>query len=239
MSRSRGAKRANWIWSPKPCSGQIQAARFAPVLKAQGAAVTLVCAAALTQLFAGSLGVEVVAEEGAIEFPDPDAWMTSGSLAWRLGVTPETVPNGPYLTAPKGMPNSAGLRIGLMTRGNPAYENDANRSLPPGIAERLRGLPGGTMDLDPAATGARDFADTAALIESLDLVVSVDTAVAHLAGAMGKACWVLLPAEGTDWRWLRGRADSPWYPSVTLFRQQRGESWDAVVDRVETVAAAL
>jgi len=230
------------IWPEQGFGDQIQAARFAPVLKAQGAAVTLVCAPALARLFAGSLGVEVVAGEGAIDVPDPDLWVMSGSLAGRLGVTPQTIPAAPYLKAPADGPPGAtrgGARIGLMTRGNPAYENDAHRSLPPDLGQRLRGLPGGTVELDPAATGAGDFADTAAIVEGLDLVISVDTAVAHLAGAMGKACWVLLPAEGTDWRWLRARWDSPWYPSLTLFRQRPGETWASVVERVETAVAAL
>ena len=78
-----------------------------------------------------------------------------------------------------------------------------------------------------------DFADTAALLENLDLVICVDTAVAHIAGAMGKACWVLLPDYKTDWRWLAGRSDSPWYPGVMrLFRQPRMGDWTTVVAEV-------
>ena len=157
----------------------------------------------------------------------------SGSLAARLGMTLETVPAGPYIAAPHAWPLlGEGLNVGLMTRGNPTHENDANRSLPEDAARRLRDLPVRTFDLDPAATGARDFADTAALLERLDLVISVDTAVAHLAGAMGRPGWVLLPAVETDWRWLRGRRDSPWYPSLTLYRQGPGEGWGPVIDRV-------
>ena len=71
----------------------------------------------------------------------------------------------------------------------------------------------------------RDFADTAAVVTRLDLVISVDTAVAHLAGALGKPCWVLLPDYMTDWRWLTGRSDSPWYPGMRLFRQPPGGTW--------------
>lgn len=226
------------IWPEQGFGDQIQAARFAPILKARGAQVTLVCAPALHRLFAGSFDVEVIAAQGAIDFPDPDYWVMSGSLAWRLGVTPQSVPNAPYLKAPKSAPD-AGARIGLMSRGNPAHENDHNRSLPPRAAERLRSLAPDALDLDPATTGADDFADTAAILDGLDLVISVDTAVAHLAGAMGKACWVLLPAQETDWRWLRERTDSPWYPSLTLFRQRPGESWEEVIARIATVLAAV
>jgi hypothetical protein len=83
------------------------------------------------------------------------------------------------------------------------------------------------------ASGLHDFADTAAVIEQMDLVISVDTAVVHLAGALGKRCWVLLPAFMPDWRWLEDRTDSPWYPGVLrLFRQGRASGWPAVMDAV-------
>jgi len=79
-----------------------------------------------------------------------------------------------------------------------------------------------------------DFADTAAVVENLDLVICVDTAVAHLAGALGKTCWVLLPDYKTDWRWLTERTDSPWYPTMRLFRQTRMGDWSTVIDDVVT-----
>jgi ADP-heptose:LPS heptosyltransferase len=85
-----------------------------------------------------------------------------------------------------------------------------------------------------------DFADTAAALASLDLLVCVDTSIAHLAGAMGKPCWVLLPQHRTDWRWLRGRDDSPWYPQgMRLFRQTERGAWAPVVERVREALAAL
>lgn len=95
------------------------------------------------------------------------------------------------------------------------------------------------VDLDPASTGASDFADTADLVAGLDLVICVDTSVAHLAGAMGKSCWVLLPATDTDWRWLRERVDSPWYDSLKLYRQTRPGDWSDVLDAVRRDLAAL
>ncbi len=124
-----------------------------------------------------------------------------------------------------------------MAAGNPGHRNDANRSLKPDQAADLLSLPG-AISLRPEDTGAADFAETADIVAGLDLVISVDTAVAHLAGAMGKPVWILLPATGTDWRWLRDRTDSPWYPSAKLYRQSRGEGWDGVISRVLLDASA-
>jgi len=152
------------------------------------------------------------------------------------------------------------LRVGLAWKGNPHFENDSDRSLPtletlaplgtiPGVrffslqkgvgedeaAHPPIGLP--LVNLGPQIT---DFADTAAIVENLDLVICVDTAVAHIAGAIGKACWVLLPDYKTDWRWLTGRSDSPWYPGVLrLFRQPRMGDWTTVVAEVRTALQAL
>jgi tetratricopeptide (TPR) repeat protein len=221
------------IWPEQGFGDQIHFARFAPILRDQGVDVTLVCQPPLARLFAASLGVRVVAAEGAAEFPDPDAWVMAMSLAARMGVTAEAIPNAPYLraaTPPQPRPSS--FRVGLVTAGRPTHANDANRSLPPDLADRLRGMAADVVELDPARSGARDFADTAALIDGLDLVVSVDTAVAHLAGAMGKPTWTLIPAVSTDWRWMRGRRDSPWYPSMRLYRQPAAGAWAPVVSEV-------
>jgi ADP-heptose:LPS heptosyltransferase len=85
----------------------------------------------------------------------------------------------------------------------------------------------------------QDFADTAAVVEQLDLVISVDTAVAHLSAALGTPCWLLLPAYLTDWRWMHARADSPWYPGVMrLFRQFPGQGWAPVVEQVRAALMA-
>ena len=117
-----------------------------------------------------------------------------------------------------------------MTQGNPGYGNDIYRSLPADLTERLRReLPGEVVDLSPASTGAKDFSDTAAIIDTLDLVVSVDTSVAHLAGALGKPVYILSRFDGC-WRWLQGRDDTPWYPSARLFRQPRPGDWTSPLD---------
>jgi ADP-heptose:LPS heptosyltransferase len=143
------------------------------------------------------------------------------------------------------------LKVGLVWKGNPRFENDAARSLP-GLATLapLLGVPGvrwfslqkeegepaeGVTDLAPAIG---DFADTAALVAGLDLVITVDTACAHLAGALGIPCWVLLPAWMPDWRWLADRADTPWYPHVMRqFRPRRDGAWDEVIAAVALALA--
>jgi tetratricopeptide (TPR) repeat protein len=148
------------------------------------------------------------------------------------------------------------LRVGLAWQGNPDYENDADRSLPSlhtlaplasvegvtfvslqkGAAEAQAAQPPAGMRLLDIASALYDFADTAAVIANLDLVISVDTAVAHLAGAMGKPCWLLLPDYRCDWRWMTARDDTPWYPSMRLFRQPAGGGWEPVM---ATLASAL
>lgn len=151
------------------------------------------------------------------------------------------------------------LRIGLVWHGNPEFQNDGERSLPglsmlaplwsvPGVQfislqkgrgeQEVRTL-AREQAMVEVAPGFQDFADTAAVVEQLDLVISVDTAVAHLSAALGKPCWLLLPAYMTDWRWLHERPDSPWYPGVMrLFRQLPGQGWTPVVAQVRAALMA-
>jgi len=222
---------------------QIQFARFIPRLQALGAEVTLLTRQPLVSLFAESFpGVSVIAAVGSVEFPDPDVWTIFGALVGELGVTLESLPSEPYLKTPaRWPPLPPGFKIGLQTKGNPKLKNDLHRSLSPQVADRLRAsLPGQVISLDPADSGAQDFAETAALIQQLDLVVSVDTSVAHLAGSLGRPGFVLLPAFGTDWRWLRDRQDSPWYPSLRLYRRDKLDvDWMPTIERVVRDAQAM
>jgi Glycosyltransferase family 9 (heptosyltransferase) len=149
-----------------------------------------------------------------------------------------------------------GPRIGIAWSGNPRNKNDRDRSL---RLEELApiaalGLPLYCLqrdlrlnDLPDFATFAkiqyfgellRDFSDTAALMAHLDLVITVDTAVAHLAGAMGKPVWVLVPTAA-DWRWMLGRDDSPWYPTMRLFRQPQRCDWSPVIVRIRDELASI
>jgi FkbM family methyltransferase len=225
------------VWPEEGFGDQIMFARFAPWLARQGAEVTLLAPPALARLFEASFpDVRVARTLGRVDIPDPDYWVMSASIAGRAGITIGNIPSEPYLRTPQST-TPQGARIGVVTRGSPTHLNDANRSLPAELGRRLLDLPH-AICLAPEDTGARDFADTAALIAGLDLVIAVDTSVAHLAGALGKPVWVLLPHVGVDWRWMRGRADSPWYPSARLFRQPRIGDWPAVVDEVIAAAEA-
>jgi hypothetical protein len=146
--------------------------------------------------------------------------------------------------------NPDDLKIGLVWAGNPTQQNDRHRSIPlevlrpllawtaaifyslqvkQGPASGPHPLESRLVDLSPLI---HDYSDTAALVNQLDLVISVDTSVAHLAGALGSPVWLLLPFA-PDWRWLLGRADCPWYPTMRLFRQPQPGDWAAVVRQVE------
>lgn len=214
------------IWPEQGFGDQIQFARFAPVLRGMGAQVTLAAPPELSRLFAG-LGVDLAPQTAdASGLPPHDYWTLLLSIPGRLGVTLETLPAAPYLAAPGAAPQPTGA-VGAVWRGRASHGNDAHRSLP-GI-EALAPLAEAGARLIDLTEPRGDFADLAAAIAPLDLLVTVDTAAAHLAGAMGKPCWVLLPWFRTDWRWLQDRPDSPWYPSIRLFRQPSFGAWDRAI----------
>ena len=224
--------------------------------------LTLVCTPALATLLKRAEGVdEVILVSEAYSLPYHDYWTFPLSLPLRFATTVESIPNAlPYLSAlpeqldkwrgrlPAGM-----LKVGLVWKGSPGHKNDANRSLPglsllaplwsvPGVAfVSLQKGPGeeeaeNPPDNQPIVNlGAeiQDFSDTAAIVAQLDLVICIDSAIAHLTGALNKPCWLFLPAIGSDWRWLRGRTDSPWYPYVVrLFRQTKAGDWSATIGEV-------
>ncbi len=152
-------------------------------------------------------------------------------------------------------PIAPGSKLGLCWSGLPKHKNDRNRSIPLNMfsmlgemqnitfyslqkgkaAEQANNPPGG-MNLVDYTNDLNDFSDTAALIENLDLIISVDTSVAHLAGALGKPVWTLLPFM-PDWRWLLDRADTPWYPTMRLFRQSSIGDWAEVIISIKNALA--
>jgi tetratricopeptide (TPR) repeat protein len=232
----------------------IQFCRYAPLLAERGARVVLEVQPGLKSLLSGLAGVQQVVARGE-RLPDFDFHCPLLSLPLAFGTTLQTIPaRVPYLAATPGLVQSwrARLganapRIGLAWSGNPKHLKDRNRSI---AASRLTRLleTGATFvslqkelrDDDRQWLAAHpevhhfgdelgDFADTAALISLLDVVITVDSAVAHLAGAMGKPVWILVRAFGADWRWLLQRDDSPWYPSARLFRQHSIGDWGGVI----------
>lgn len=222
------------IFPEQGLGDQIQFSRFLPRLMRQAESVTLLALPPLERLFRHNFpAAEIVLASGKTDFPDPDYWTTMHDLPGALRIGLEDIPTAPYLCAPASWPPLGdGFRVGLKLKGNPRFINDATRSLPSDAMERLRaGLPGQIVSLEPEESGACDLADTAAIIQQLDLVVSVDTSVAHLAGAMGKPCMVLLPGFGPDWRWMFGRADSPWYPQHRLYRSGFDNDWRPPIDQ--------
>lgn len=216
---------------------QIMFARFARALRDRGAQVGWLCPPALVRLFSESLGIPAAPAVGEVRLGEFEFYCPSSALPIGFDLSLATLPPAPYLDLPPPV-RRPGCRIGIAWRGNPANPNDANRSLPPEVARRLLDLPG-AVSLHPEETGAKDFYETAQVMAGLDLVISVESAPAHQAGALGVPTWVLLTAIGADWRWLSGRADSPWYGSVTLHRQDRPGDWQGVIERLPLQALGL
>jgi hypothetical protein len=224
------------IWGEEGFGDQIMFARFARLLQAEGASVGWVCHPALLRLVQQGLGMNAIATGGEVRITGADYLAPSSRLPVVFMSRLAEPPGAPYLALPK--PNTIeGLTVGVVTHGNPEHHADRHRSLPTAAAAELLALPG-AVDLAPEETGARDFWDTAGIIAGLDLVISVDTAVAHLAGALGKPCWLLLSALGCDWRWGQSGAQSPWYPSMRLFRQATPGDWSSVLAEVKAAFAA-
>jgi hypothetical protein len=222
------------IWPEQGLGDEIQMARFAPVLAQAGAIVLLACSPPLGRLFAAGLpGVRVALLVEGVQLPRTHAYALNFSLPARLDVTAERPPPAPYLQVPSA-PRTGG--VGFVWRGNPQHPNDGQRSLPsPDLLEPLREV----ADLVDLQTPQGDFLDTAARVQALDLVITVDTAMAHLCGALGVPCWVMLPAHWTDWRWGREGETTPWYPSLRLYRQPAPGNWAQVVERMRRELVAL
>ncbi|MDO8323087.1 MAG: glycosyltransferase family 9 protein [Phenylobacterium sp.] len=218
---------------------EIQCARFALALQARGERVVLSCSPELEPLFR-TMGVETLAVEHDDDFADmaaDDRWILLFDIPARAGLRLKNLPCTPYIPTPSPT-TPRGYSVGVVAEGSGLHWNDERRSLPPELAIRLTQI-NGAMSLHIRDTNAENFADTAAIIAGLDLVITVDTSVAHLAGAMGKPVWIMLPAFGTCWRWQQGREDSPWYPSARLYRQPKAGDWLSVIERIEGDLAEL
>lgn len=253
-------------WTGEPLAGRrilvaseqglgdtIQFLRYVPEVALRGGRVTLDLPAPLVALARSMAGIERLVERGAPP-GEVEVVVPMMSLPFRLG---ETTPPAfaPYLAADperrarwrRRLAGDPGPRIGIAWAGNPGMRNDHRRSLPDAALAPLAGLetvrfvslqkerkpPEGWLDAGPDLV---DFAETAALVAELDLVIAVDTAVAHLAGALGRPLWVLL-SSAADWRWPRGEARTPWYASARQVWQGPEEGWEPVIRRLARALA--
>ena len=242
----------------------IQFIRYLPLVAQKGCKVILELPDSLMPLIPGIDGLVSMHRRGD-PLPAFDVHCPLMSLPLSFGTTATTIPASvPYLSAPAErvgawrtrLAHLGKPRVGLVWSGKPSHKNDHNRSIALSRLEPLLSVPDVTFvslqreyretelpaltrlpvfRLDETIT---DFADTAAAIGELDLVIAVDTAVAHLAGALGRPLWLLL-SHIQDWRWMHDRTDSPWYPSARLFRQSQIGDWDGVIAAVAQELAAF
>ncbi|PWT75151.1 MAG: hypothetical protein C5B46_03070 [Proteobacteria bacterium] len=241
----------------------IQYVRYAPQLKALGAHVILLVQPELVRLAHGFAGIDGVFEEASgVSF---DYYIPLLSLPRIFGADLSSVPaNVPYLSVEaerrahwaQRLATGVGPKVGVVWAGSRAHARDRSRSLPLTTLEPIIGIeaiyffslqkPVESGPVESVAVGTRlidlgpglhDFADTAAAISQMDLVLCVDTSVAHLAAALGKPVWLMLP-QPADARWLEEREDSPWYPTMRLFRQTQRDDWSDVVERVKVALEA-
>ncbi len=239
----------------------IMMARFLPRLRQGGARIVFSVHPVLKPLFSGWNGIDTVIAHGE-HVPTCDYFCSSFDLPHRCCATLEALPRAvPYI--PRFEPDAAtrlpekGFKVGVVWGGSPLHLSDRKRSVPLALFADLFAVPNVTFyclnrdlkagdqetlhrypmkNLIPLLT---DFAASARLIGQMDLLITCDTATAHLAGALGKKTWILLPFA-PDWRWLTGRDDSPWYPTVRLFRQPKPEDWQSVlIDVKKALTEAL
>lgn len=235
----------------------VQFVRYAPIVKERGGTVIVECYRQLTSLLGRTPGIDRIVIRGE-PLPDFDVHASLVSLPYILATTSETIPaNVPYVRVSPALletwrailPKQNRLKVGIAWQGNPKHALDSMRSIP---LECFRALADSTnvqlfslqkgagseqlgqqvgfeiIDLGPKI---EDFADTAAVLQHLDLLICADTAVLHVAGALGMPAWGLIP-RFPDWRWQLEREDSPWYPSLRLFRQSVAGNWADVFQRV-------
>lgn len=244
------------LWAEQGLGDALQFCRFASLLANAGAIVTILANTALHRIFCSLRGVCSVCAEPP---PDQDFHFPLMSLPYILGIKNQNIPlnSQAYLTAQESdvvdwltqVKDIASPKVGLVWRAG-TISKIAGRNLDIEWLARLSELEINYVCLQKEVAAQdlefleskdnikvlereqRDFADTAAIIDSLDLVITVDTSVAHLAGALGKETWILLP-KVCDWRWMVSRRDSPWYSSVRLFRQEIQGDWSSVVSEVK------
>lgn len=246
----------------------LQFIRYLPILKqTQQATIIFACPTLLKNLLENFPGIDQLIVNGLHQQPtiDYDVWIPLLSLGRIFQTTLENLPRyTPYLYANpqkalvwKHSTQTNQLKVGLIWAGNPHHKNDHHRSIPlkqlaplfevrgvqwfslqKGEAEQQLYELNLPVQFTACAKELHDFSDTAAAMVAMDVIISVDTAAAHLAGALGRNTWILLPFS-PDWRWLMDRTDSVWYPSAKLFRQPAEHAWDRVIQAVKNELAQL
>ena len=243
------------LWDEQGFGDAIQFVRFVPWVAELGAEVVLEVQPQLVRLFQSIQGVTTVVARGE-KLPEVDYQVSLLDLGDVFKTDPFAIPNEvPYLEVLAEETKGERLRVGICWAGNPMHDNDRNRSLDPELLQPVFSSEGiechslqvgvpeveaeGISGLTPLSFLPTDFFDTAKLIASMDVVISVDSAIAHLAGALGKEVWILLPFA-PDWRWMISGEDSPWYPSATLIRQNRAGNWgDPITKILQKLAVRL
>ncbi len=229
--------------------------RYAGLLDKKGADVVVLCPATMQSILSNVAGIHQLSTD-VKQIPPCDFQIPLLSLPYLFDTTPDTIPAPiPYIHADptkaeryrREMAALPGFKVGIVWRGNPQHKNDRNRSMDPALAAKLFTVTRCSfvgLQKDPKAeelellsgygnffdfsAKLQDFSDTAAIMAGLDLIISVDTAVLHLGGAMGRPVWGLL-INTPDWRWLLDGEHSPWYPSLRLFRQPAHGDWETVI----------
>ena len=248
------------IYSEQGLGDTLQFIRYMPAVKARGGTVIVATFESLIKLLDNCHGIdELVGLTIDLKSKlDYDLSLPIMSLPHIFNTTLETIPaDVPYLHADfqkqakwRGKLVQNGFKVGLVWKGNPSHSNDRRRSLSLDCLTAITGIPGIQFyslqkgDVTPAeeellmqmncidiGNQFEDFSDTAGAIMNLDLIISVDTSVVHLAGALGRKVWTLLPFS-PDWRWMLNRDDSPWYPTMRLFRQTQRGNWDSVINHI-------
>lgn len=248
LSKSYIPKKS-WRWKGKPLDGKkilvvgeqgigdtILMSRYVPLIEARGGYVILLVHPNLVRLFQHNFpNAQVLASHE--KHPQCQWWVPMMSLPFVFQTTKDTIPRS-WMVAPGGMDVAVvPRRVGYVTDGNPLFMGDKDRSAPLGTFAPLLETPDFEwVDLSAIADrerGYADLADTAALVASLDLVITVDTAIGHLAGALGVKTW-LLPMTSLHWLWgMPDELTSSWYPNHTLYRRTRIDAWPEVIDRVK------